>query len=130
MSAATGNEQSPISSSLKGVLVRHPVVAFLIMAYALGWIIMLATSEVGLPLRFVSSLGVISGVALPAFLVTAATDGKAGVRDLLRRCFRWRGRHILVLAGASWTSRRYVARREHVPGSRTASGTREGRARK
>ena len=30
------------------------------------------------------------GLALPAFLVTAATGGKAGVRDLLRRCLRWR----------------------------------------
>lgn len=30
------------------------------------------------------------GLALPAFLVTAATDGKAGVRDLLRRTLRWK----------------------------------------
>ena len=30
------------------------------------------------------------GLALPAFLVTAATGGKEGVRDLLGRCLRWR----------------------------------------
>jgi uncharacterized protein len=30
------------------------------------------------------------GLALPAFLITAATDGRAGVRDLLRRTSRWR----------------------------------------
>jgi membrane protease YdiL (CAAX protease family) len=29
-------------------------------------------------------------LALPAFLITAATDGRAGVRDLLRRTSRWR----------------------------------------
>ena len=29
-------------------------------------------------------------MSLPAFLVTAATDGRAGVRDLLRRTLRWR----------------------------------------
>jgi membrane protease YdiL (CAAX protease family) len=32
----------------------------------------------------------IFGLLLPAFLATAATSGKAGVRDLLRRCLRWR----------------------------------------
>lgn len=38
----------------------------------------------------VQRLGAILGLALPAFLVTAATDGTAGVRDLLRRTLRWR----------------------------------------
>jgi hypothetical protein len=39
------------------------------------------------------------GLALPAFLVTAATDGKAGVRDLLRRSLRWRvGVHWYLIA--------------------------------
>jgi membrane protease YdiL (CAAX protease family) len=50
----------------------------------------------------VSSLGVVSGLALPAFLVTAATGGKAGVRDLLGRCLRWRvgiGWYLLASLG-------------------------------
>ena len=37
-----------------------------------------------------SAVGAIFGLALPAFLVTAATNGRAGVRDLLRRTLRWR----------------------------------------
>jgi membrane protease YdiL (CAAX protease family) len=42
-----------------------------------------------------SSLGTLCGVALPAFLVIAAAEGRAGVRDLARRCLRWR-------VGARW----------------------------
>lgn len=34
--------------------------------------------------------GTVLGVALAAFLVTSATDGRAGVVDLARRCVRWR----------------------------------------
>src|SRR3712207_3241816 len=37
-----------------------------------------------------SSLAMVLGLALPAFLVTAAMSGKAGVRDLLSRSLRWR----------------------------------------
>jgi membrane protease YdiL (CAAX protease family) len=36
------------------------------------------------------SLVNILGSAVPAFVVTAAADGRAGVRDLTRRCLRWR----------------------------------------
>jgi membrane protease YdiL (CAAX protease family) len=46
-----------------------------------------------------NSLASFVGLALPAFLVTAAVDGKAGVQDLLRRCLRWRvGLHWYLLA--------------------------------
>ena len=75
------------------------MVSFLLMAYGLGWPTLLAGYYFGLSLRLASSLGVIFGLALPAFLVTAATGGKSGVRDLLRRCFRWRfGIHWYLLA--------------------------------
>jgi uncharacterized protein len=45
---------------------------------------------------------VVFGLALPAFLVTAATSGKAGVWALLGRCLRWRvgiGWYLLALLG-------------------------------
>jgi membrane protease YdiL (CAAX protease family) len=70
--------------------------------YAFGWSTLIAADSVGLPFLFVSSLGVVFGLALPAFLVTAATSGKAGVRDLLGRCLRWRvgiGWYSLALLG-------------------------------
>ena len=73
------------------------------MLYAVTWIIFLPVvlqgrgllvlpidlSE-GLAFNAVVAIASILGVALPAFLVTAATGGEAGVGDLLSRCFRWR----------------------------------------
>ncbi len=37
MSAATQNQLPAPSSTLGRLMARHPVVAFLIMAYGLGW---------------------------------------------------------------------------------------------
>jgi membrane protease YdiL (CAAX protease family) len=90
MSIATENHQPPNSSSIRGVVARHPVAAFLVMGYTLAWTIQLAAFQLGLSLRLLSSLSMIFGLALAAFLVTAATGGKAGLRALLSRCFRWR----------------------------------------
>jgi membrane protease YdiL (CAAX protease family) len=100
MSTATENHQpANSSSSLRRLVARHPVVAFLIMAFVFSWTIMLPLllSQSGfgvlpfaLPWQLFGSLMSIFGLALPAFLVTAAKDGKAGVRDLLRRVLRWR----------------------------------------
>ena len=78
--------------------------AFLVMLYAIAWsvslpVVLRARGLLALPVDLsegfafdaVTSLASILGVALPAFLVTAATrSGKAGVRDLLSRCLRWR----------------------------------------
>jgi CAAX protease family protein len=103
VSTATENEQPANPSSLKGVVARHPVAAFLIMLYAITWIIFLPVvlqgrgllalpidlSE-GLAFNAVVAIASILGVALPAFLVSAATGGEAGVRNLLGRCLRWR----------------------------------------
>ena len=85
-------------------MVRHPVAAFLVMLYAIAWsvflpVVLQARGLLALPVDLsegfafdaVTSLASILGVALPAFLVTAATrSGKAGVRELLSRCLRWR----------------------------------------
>ena len=99
MSTATENRQPTTSPSLRRLVARHPVVAFLLMAFVFAWTIMLPLllSESGfavlpfaLPWRVFGSLMSIFGLALPAFLVTAAKDGKEGTRDLLRRCLRWR----------------------------------------
>lgn len=99
MSIALENGQPTNSSSLKTVVARHPVSAFLIMAFSFAWGSMVPAllSEQGLgllpvrvPVELFITLSSILGLALPAFLVTAATGGKAGVRDLLHRIFRWR----------------------------------------
>ena len=72
------------------LLVRHPVAAFLLIAYAVGWAVQLAAVKLGLPPRYASSVSVLVGLALPAVLVTAVTGGAPAVRDLVRRCLRWR----------------------------------------
>jgi membrane protease YdiL (CAAX protease family) len=110
MPPATENQQAPNSSSLiRGVVARHPVAAFLVMAFVIGWggMLPLLLSQSGpfgvlpieLPWKPFTAILSIFGLALPAFLVTAATGGKDGVRDLLRRIFRWRvGVHWYLLA--------------------------------
>ena len=63
---------------------------FLVAAYAIFWASWAPVLFLGAPPRLFSAIGAVLGLALPAFLVTAATDGKAGVRDLVRRTLRWR----------------------------------------
>jgi membrane protease YdiL (CAAX protease family) len=69
---------------------RHPVLSYLVLAFAIFWVSWLPVLLLGAPPRPFSAVGAILGLALPAFLVTAATDGRAGVPDLLRRTLRWR----------------------------------------
>ena len=76
-------------------LGRHPVASFLVAAYTIFWASWMPVLFLDAPPRLFSSLGAILGLALPAFLITAATDGRAGVRDLLRRALRW-------LVGVGW----------------------------
>lgn len=77
------------------MIARHPVASYLIMVYAIIFPIALPSALtrgdfLPLDLALYESLGTIFGVTLPAFLVTAATDGWVGVRDLASRCVRWR----------------------------------------
>src|SRR3712207_6003147 len=109
MYTATEGHQPTSSSKLRRLVARHPVAAFLVMAFGFAWISMLPLllSESGpfgvlpfaLPFQPFASIVSILGLALPAYLVTAATDSKDGRRDLLRRCLRWRvGIRLYVLA--------------------------------
>ncbi len=100
----SGAPQQPTPSSLlRRVVARHPVVAFLVMAYTLGWSTLFAANYLlGLPFLLSSSLLTVVGLALPAFLVRAAMNGKRGVLDLLSRCLRWRvgiGWYLLAFPG-------------------------------
>jgi membrane protease YdiL (CAAX protease family) len=81
------------------------------MLYAVAWGVFLPTvlqarGLLALPIDLTEGLAFdavvaaasILGVALPAFLVTAATRGEAGVRGLLGRCLRWRVGIVWYLA--------------------------------
>ena len=109
MSTATENRKTLASSSLRRLVASHPVSALLVMAFAFRWGVMLplllsesgpfGVVPVALPFQPFAGMMSIFGLALPAFLVTAAAGGKAGVRDLLRRCLRWRvGVHWYLIA--------------------------------
>ena len=108
MSTTTDNHQPAPRSTLGPLVARRPVTAFLLMAFTVGWggMLPLLLSETGfgvLPIELPAwpfpVILSIFGLALPAFLVTAATGGREGVRDLLRRIFRWRvGVHWYLLA--------------------------------
>jgi uncharacterized protein len=86
---------------------RHPVAAFLILVYVITTATSLSpvlTRRDLLPYGQApyDLLAHVVGTAIPAFIVTAAYGGGAGVRDLLRRCFQWRvgvGWYLLALVG-------------------------------
>lgn len=71
-------------------LRRHPITSFLAVASVMFWLSWLPVLLLGASPRVFSSVGAILGLALPAILITAATEGRVGVRDLLRRALRWR----------------------------------------
>src|SRR5213076_2688207 len=106
MSTPTATQQPAPHSALRRLVARHPVAAFLVMVYAVNIAIALPAVRTYLPsLPFYlvqSMLGHILGSAVPAFLVIAAMHGRAGVRDLTRRCLRWRVRpqwYLFALLG-------------------------------
>jgi membrane protease YdiL (CAAX protease family) len=88
-------QPAPHYSPLRRLVARHPVASFLVMVYAINTAVALSpllTRRDILPFGLApyDSLGHIFGVALPAFIVVAAMNGKAGVQDLARRSLRWR----------------------------------------
>jgi uncharacterized protein len=90
-------------TGIRGWVIRRPLTAFLVLVFALGWPLMSlpALTDHGvvpggeLPGE-IWILAVVVLVMLPAALwVTSVTEGRSGVRTLLRRAFRWR-------FGAGW----------------------------
>jgi membrane protease YdiL (CAAX protease family) len=88
--------------SIKNALIRHPLAAFFLLAYAISWSIELpvilahlqkgAHLEDGTLLLFLGSFG----PSVAALIVSAASEGRAGVRRLLERLLPWR-------ASVAWT---------------------------
>jgi len=84
------------------LLARYPLVCFFVMAYAFTWIVIspwtLGTTGAGLlPVEvpaaatgLLLAAGILAGPTLAAILMTAATEGREGVRRLLGRLVLWR----------------------------------------
>jgi len=95
MSAPAAAPRPAPHSVLRRLVARHPVAAFLVMVYVVSSAVALPpvlTRRDILPFDLApyDSLAPIFGVALPAFIVVAATHGREGVGDLARRSLRWR----------------------------------------
>jgi membrane protease YdiL (CAAX protease family) len=90
----TPNTAGRIRSRIKDRMAAHPVAAFLLLAIPLAWlaqvlaIVLLQDVTPGLLVELLVLLGA-------AVLVTAAADGRAGVRRLFSGVVRWR-------VGAGW----------------------------
>ena len=101
MSTSTAIQGITSPSAPRRLVARHPVATFLIMAYTVSITLMFIRLQTDGNIQspsyeyFVGSLEHLLSVALPAFLVVAALQGKDGVRDLVHRSLRWR-------AGARW----------------------------
>jgi uncharacterized protein len=100
MSAA--NNLSPSVSLQSGLLARHPLVFFFLMAYAFSWLAWMpwVLSEDGAGLLpydpsprtkgLLNIAAMVLGPTLSAFIMTGATEGRAGIHRLLRRYVLWR----------------------------------------
>lgn len=113
------NASMGLAAADKGLLARHPLVFYFLIAYAGTWLVLVpvALSEDGFGLLPFSSpvlgdlisgstlgdlgpylvnlnllliLGFFLGPFLSAFIMTGATAGRAGIRRLLRRFVLWR----------------------------------------
>jgi uncharacterized protein len=96
-----------------GLLARHPMVFFVLIAYAGTWVVwlpfLLSADGLGLmsfssplPLVVTGGLGSFTGPALAAFVMTGVTEGRVGILRLLRRIVLWRvglGWYLFALLG-------------------------------
>jgi len=86
------------------VLARYPLVSFFVMAYAFSWIVWspwvlgedganVLPPGLSVPTsaaRLLLAAGILAGPTLSAFIMTAITEGREGVRRLLGRLVLWR----------------------------------------
>ncbi len=99
----TADNTVPLSGdSRQGLLARHPLVFFFLIAYAGSWLIEvpIALSETGtglLPftiprplLALAIAAATFLGPTLSAFIMTYMTEGRISIRRLLRRYVLWR----------------------------------------
>jgi uncharacterized protein len=86
------------ATGLKGLAARRPLTVFLIIALGLSWLIIaipvLAFYRVipgaNLPVEIFALAATLLGLLPAALWVTWVTDGRAGLRALFARVFRWR----------------------------------------
>ena len=106
------NAAQPPEADREGLLARHPMLFFVLIAYGVTWIVwlpfLLSADGLGL-MSFSSPLSLIVigglatfGPALAAFIMTGVTEGREGIYRLLRKLVLWRVRlrwYLFALLG-------------------------------
>ena len=105
------NADQPLHVAPRGLIARHPLTSFFVIAYAFSWLIEVPIAlaaagilPVALP-RPVLTIGIVAatfGPTVSAFIMTGLTEGKAGIGRLLRRYVQWRAGlrwYLFVLVG-------------------------------
>jgi len=110
MSTTSRSIPTTSTSPSRNILARHPLVSYFGMAFAFAWIAVLPLllSRAGiitaeLLVEPFQIAGALAGLTLAALIVTAATSGRAGVVQLLRRYVQWRAAlrwYLIVFFGA------------------------------
>ena len=78
------------TGSVRTLVARHPVPSLIAIMLAVAFALLTPPTLAGwAPEPFLLAT-VVFAQLVPAVLVTAAADGRVGVRDLVRRIFRWR----------------------------------------
>jgi membrane protease YdiL (CAAX protease family) len=102
MTTADNTAQQPSGAAREGLLARHPLVFYFLIAYAGSWLleVPIALSKTGtglLPftiprplLALAIAAATFLGPTLSAFIMTGITEGRIGIRRLLRRYVLWR----------------------------------------
>jgi membrane protease YdiL (CAAX protease family) len=98
---------TPADVGLSGFRVRvraHPLLAYVVLAYALSWSYWIPLVLTGRVVRLgspVTQFPALLGPLLASFAVTAILEGRAGVHELASRMLRWRvpGRWWLFALG-------------------------------
>jgi len=79
------------SNHLMKAMRLHPLVFYFLLAFAISWSYeLLVFGVLHAPFNLFTNMLVILGPTLAAFLMTAVTQGRAGIRQLLRRYMLWR----------------------------------------
>jgi uncharacterized protein len=99
---SVSNTSARPASPQRGLLARHPLISFFVMAYAFSWIVwspwvlsedgvgLLPFQLSGLTKALLSAAAILLGPTLSGFIMTGITEGRAGIRRLLHRIVLWR----------------------------------------
>jgi membrane protease YdiL (CAAX protease family) len=97
MTTITPSARHAPGAAIKDHIIRHPVVAFYLLAFAGSWLAWLplvldgfGLLPFGVPRAPFMIVGTFAGPALAAFVMTAVTEGRPGVRQLLQSYVQYR----------------------------------------